>query len=228
MQKEKTGIRKKPVVRFENKLFDVDITNLAEAQTNLFMTIISQINETEDLVVKISREELRNLSDYWNCTKAEFSAAMEAMREKLSLLYLKEDPVWGAWYPVFGKTEVDKDYKFLLFELNPLSVSLFRNLTKCYTQVPLRKFLKIRGVYAKRICLHLLKFKTTGYWTIGMEGFKNRIGVPKSYSSHKIKQKILDPSIKELSPLFPGLEVTPTYGGKRNRTIVGYEFRFEK
>jgi hypothetical protein len=44
----------------------------------------------------------------------------------------------------------------------------------------------------------------------------------------KINQKILEPAINELSELFEDLEVSCTYGGQRNRTVIGYEFRYRK
>lgn len=217
---------RKAIARFENRFFELDITGLNAKETDLLMAIISQIRNDHTQTVRIPFSVLRDLVDYRNCTEKEFALFMGEMRKKLSLLELREDPVFGDWYPVFERTRADAEDKYLLFQLNTISLAIFMNLTKNFTQVPLESYVKISGKYAKRICLYLLKFSGTGYWSISLEEFRRVIGVPSSYDARKIKQKIIDPAIKELAPLFSGLEVVPTYGGERNRTVIGYEFRY--
>jgi plasmid replication initiation protein len=220
--------RKKAVARFENRFFELDITNLNAKETDLLMAIISQLREEKTQTVKIPFSILRDLVDYRNCSEEEFSLLMARMREKLRLLELREDPVFGDWYPLFEKTRADREGKYLLFQLNTISIAIFMNLTRNFTQVPLESYVKIRGKYAKRICLYLLKFSGSGYWSISIENFRRVIGVPTAYTAKKINQKILEPAINELSELFEDLEVSCTYGGQRNRTVIGYEFRYRK
>ncbi len=71
-----------------------------------------------------------------------------------------------------------------------------------------------------------MQYRSTGYYQVNIEEFKEIMDVPKSYTQMgQIDQKVLKPAMKELNNYFEDLEITKIKAKKGNK-IAKLEFTF--
>ncbi|WP_181000029.1 replication initiation protein, partial [Campylobacter concisus] len=57
----------------------------------------------------------------------------------------------------------------------------------------------LSDTYTKKIYRYLKQYRQTGRWCIRYDDFKELLGIPENYKAGNIEQRILKPTIKELS-----------------------------
>lgn len=79
--------------------------------------------------------------------------------------------------------------------------------------------------------LRYLKRNNQPAWIVSLEDFRAFMDLPKSYKIGNIDQRVLKPSIKELSKFFPNLKVEKIYSatvGRGRPSVLGLKFTFDK
>lgn len=117
-------------------------------------------------------------------------------------------------------------------KLNDEFLYLFDDFLKDYTVSEIKESITLSSSYAKRIyrVLRHLKHNNQPTWIISLEDFRTFINLPESYKMGNIDQRVLEPSIKELSRFFPNLKVEKLYSAKAKRgrpSVLGLKFTFD-
>ena len=108
--------------------------------------------------------------------------------------------------------KVNEDFAFLL-----------NNLVKRFTQFELKEFINLKSNYSKEIYRRLKQFKSTGFWKIKMDNFKELMNIPPKYRMSDIDKYVLKISKNELENYFDNFKIIKL---KKGRKIEALEFRF--
>ncbi|MGH1670611.1 replication initiation protein, partial [Enterococcus faecalis] len=94
-----------------------------------------------------------------------------------------------------------------------------------FSRFELSAFTSIRSTYAKTLFRLLMQYRSTGYYVVSIEDFRELLDIPEYYQMGNIDQKVLKPAMKELHNYFENLEVTKIKAKKGNK-IAKLEFTF--
>ena len=129
----------------------------------------------------------------------------------------------------FTSFEIDSEENTLTVKVNPEFKYLINCLSNKFTLFELEEFVGLKSSYAKGCYRQLKRFRTTGWWKVTVERFKELLDVPKSYNNAEITRSVIKPIQKELTPLFKNLEIIVERDThKRGKPVTGYIFKFDK
>ena len=224
------------IVKYSNELHELKFNSLTEAQQNVFFTLLQQFRNTEGYTLQLDFNEVFELAQI-----AEGSNYRKEILDKLGRLQefkfrfqvndlgdLQQDII-------FPSIRVDSENRILKIKVSAgFKDRYITSPLKGWTRYELAEFVGLSGTYVKTIYRYLKQFRQTGYWRIRYDHFKELLGIPDSYQSNNIDQRILRPALKELSAerslfnqrrtLFKGLVVKKI---KNGRSIEALEFCFE-
>lgn len=213
-------------VKYQNELNLVPLKNFNAKQMDLFFALCARMRDRGLDKVKFSFEELKELSDYKMTATQAFVADLEELyKDMLNLTYREETEDKIKYFVLFTGFEIDKNKKYVEVSVNPELAPIINGLTTEFSKFELSAFTSIRSTYAKTLFRLLMQFRSTGYYIVDIDEFKELMDTPKSYRMSNIDQTILKPSIKELRNYFEELEVTKIKTKKGNK-IAKLEFTF--
>ena len=70
-----------------------------------------------------------------------------------------------------------------------------------------------------------MQYRSTGYYVVRIEDFRERMDIPDNYQMGNIDQKVLQPALRELQNYFNDLKVKKIKAKKGNK-IAKLEFTF--
>ncbi|MEQ8118864.1 replication initiation protein, partial [Enterococcus faecalis] len=121
--------------------------------------------------------------------------------------------------------KIDKKQKFVEVRVNQDLDYIINGLTTEFSRFELSAFTSIRSTYAKTLFRLLMQYRSTGYYVVSIEDFRELLDIPEYYQMGNIDQKVLKPAMKELHNYFENLEVTKIKAKKGNK-IAKLEFTF--
>lgn len=209
---------KNEICRYHNDLNKVRLPNLNELQLNLFYTLLFKMrNKQQGELVKFSADEIENMllnakkfersekKDY-RFTNAELLEITKNLFEKLFQTNFKRIyPTKERYINLFKVMDIDyEDDKQtritgIKLETNEHFEYLLGELQANYTEFELTEFASVIGKYSKVLYTHLKQYRSTGFWLVKWEDFKEILGIPQSYRVSDIEKQILNPAIKELT-----------------------------
>lgn len=221
--KDKTDI----TVKYQNQLNLIPLKNFNAKQMDLFFALCARMKNKGLGKIKFSFEELRELSDYKMTATNAFVGDLERLYQNmLGLSYREESENKIKYFVLFTGFEIDKKDKFVEVSVNQDLESVINGLTSEFSKFELSAFTSIRSTYAKTLFRLLMQYRSTGFYTVSVEEFKEIMNVPKSYTQMgQIDQKVITPAMKELHKYFDDLEVTKIKAKKGNK-IARLEFTF--
>ena len=122
---------------------------------------------------------------------------------------------------------------FLKIRVNDEFLYLFNDFVGDYTTMDIKESVSLSSSYSKCIYKMLRRFRNMPkpMWVVSLDDFKTFVDVPEGYSMGNINQRVLEPSIKELSEFFPNLKVEKLYSesSKKGRpSVSSLKFTFNK
>ena len=234
------------LVVYGNDFNFMPLPKLTEFEIDIFMQIISELNENRELELffmdlayeiwtkkhKSAKETLENfykLADKLLSFKVKYSIKNRHYAficfEKLELI-LDEDPDPRI------KIKAQEDF-----------YELITNLQMGFTKFELKEFMSLSGKYTKTLYRLLKQFRNTGEVIIYKNNFQEFckiMNIPQSYKQADIDKRILNPAIKELSAepnlftnekqtIFKNLtykKIKDPKGRGRGGKVIGIEFYF--
>ncbi len=91
----------------------------------------------------------------------------------------------------------------------------------------MQEFTGIRSSYAKTMYRLLKQYRSTGFYKVKIEDFREILSIPNSYQMSDIDKQVLKPIKNELSKFFDPLKIKKIKARKGNR-IAMIEFRFKE
>jgi len=195
-------------VRYQNELNLVPLKEFNAKEMDLFFALCARMKERGLDNVRFSFEELKELSEYKFTGNDRFVHDLENVYQKMISMSYRTDEM------------------FVDVSVNPKLDYIINGLTTEVSRFELSAFTSIRSTYAKTLFRLLMQYRSTGYYIVRIEDFKERMDIPESYRQMgQIDQKVLQPALRELQNYFRDLKVTKIKAKKGNK-IAKLEFTF--
>lgn len=224
------------VVKYSNELHELKFNSLTEAQQNVFFTLLQQFRNTEGYTLQLDFNEVFELAQIANSSSYR-KEILNKLRKIQTITFMYKINDLGDLQQdiIFPSIKTDSENRVLKIQVSQgFKDRYITSPLKGWTRYELAEFVGLSGTYVKTIYRYLKQFRQTGYWRIRYDHFKELLGIPDSYQSNNIDQRILRPALKELSAerslfnqrrtLFKGLVVKKI---KNGRSIEALEFCFE-
>lgn len=222
MVDKKTGTS----VKYKNELNLVPLKNFNAKQMDLFFALCARMKDKGLQKIRFSFEELKDLSDYKMTAIDAFVSDLEKLyKNMINLTYKTEDSRAIEYFVLFTGFKIDKSEHYVEISVNPDLEYVINGLTAEFSSFQLSALTNLRSTYTKTLFRLLMQFKSTGYYVVKVEDFRDLMDIPKSYRMSNIDQTVLKPSLSELSNYFNDLEVAKIKAKKGNK-IAKLQFTF--
>ena len=220
---------KELAVKYQNKLNLVPLKNFNAKEMDLFFSLCARMKDRGTDSVNFSFEELKELSDYKITATKSFISDLDSLYSKmLQLTYrdeLEDDDNGFSKFVLFTGFKVSAKKQTVEVKVNPELAPIINGLSNGFSRFELSAFTAIRSTYAKTLFRLLMQYRSTGYYIVSIEDFRELLNVPASYQMFNIDQRVLKPAMKELNNYFEDLEITKIRAKKGNK-IAKLEFTF--
>lgn len=218
--------KSKLAVKYQNELNLVPLKNFNAKQMDLFFALCARMKDKGVDNVRFSFEELKALSDYKMTAMKAFISDLEKLyKDMLNLSYRTENDEEIEYFVLFNGFKIDKKQKFVEVRVNKDFDYIINGLTTEFSKFELSVFTSIRSTYAKTLFRLLMQYRSTGYYVVSIEKFRELLDIPFGYRMSEIDRVVLKPAMKELHNYFEDLEVTKIKAKKGNK-IAKLEFTF--
>lgn len=217
------------IVKYSNELNTVAFTDFGSTEMNIFFSIIAKVKEKKNETVRMSFDELANLSNldgsaydrHWE----RFVDMVETTYDRLTNLKMKfQDENELRVLVLFDEFLIRSNERYVEVSVSPKAVPLLNNLTGNWTRFNLLQFSNLKSIYAKSMFRLIKQYRTTGYFRITPEKLRYLLDVPATYTNGDITRRVIGPVKVELAPIFQNFTVKIL---KKKRFIVGYEFSWK-
>lgn len=216
------------IVAYKNELNTIPLRNFNSAEIDFLCTILSTMRNKGTDQLTFDFVELKELSNYKPTANERFAKDLERTYDKLIALNIKmgDDSKWTK-FVLFTEYTVDLDNEEITIGTNPKFAPLINDLENNFTKFELEEMVNLRSSYAKNAYRLLKQFRSTGFYKVTIEDFRNLLDIPKSYQMFNIRQTVFKPILTELPSYFKNLKITEIKGtGKKKRSTVALEFTF--
>ena len=215
-------------VRYKNELNLVPMRNFDSVEMNLFFSICAKMKDKGLSKVQFTFEDLRELCAYKPTSIKRFSDDLEAVYNKmLQLTYRTEEAGIREKFVLFTGYRIDENNQTVDISVNPELAYIVNELSSEFTKFELQEFTGIRSSYAKTMYRLLKQYRSTGFYIVKIEDFREILSIPNSYQMSDIDKQVLKPIKNELSEFFDPLKIKKIKARKGNR-IAMIEFRFKE
>lgn len=213
-------------VKYQNELNLIPLKNFNAKQMDLFFALCARMKDKSLRKICFSFDDLKELSDYKMTATKAFVADLEKLyKNMLNLSYRTEDENKIRYFVLFSGFEIDKLEKYIEVSVNPDLEYIINGLTAEFSKFELSAFTTLRSTYAKTLFRLLMQYRTTGYYVVLIDDFRDLMDIPSYYKMGNIDQTVINPALKELSNYFNDLKVTKIKAKKGNK-IAKLEFTF--
>lgn len=215
-------------VKYKNELNLVPMRNFDSVEMNLFFSICAKMKDKGERKVRFSFEDLKELSDYKPTSIKRFADDLESVYSKmLQLTYRTDEEGIREKFVLFTGYRIDENNQIVDISVNPELDYIINELSTEFTKFELQEFTGIRSSYAKTMYRLLKQYRSTGFYKVRIEEFRELLDIPEDYKMGNIDQRVIKPIKKDLAAYFDNLEVIKHKARKGNK-IASIEFRFEE
>ena len=215
-------------VKYKNELNLIPMRNFDSVEMNLFFSICAKMKDKGTNKVRFTFEDLKELSAYKPTSVKRFADDLEAVYSKMiQLTYRTEEPGIREKFVLFTGYRIDENNQTVDISVNPELDYIINELSTEFTKFELQEFTGIRSSYAKTMYRLLKQYRSTGFYKVKIEDFREILAIPDSYQMSDIDKQVLKPIKNELSIYFDDMKVIKHKARKRNR-IAAIEFRFKE
>lgn len=217
------------VVKYHNDLNAVSMSGWSSAEMNIFFGIVAKVYNQGTKEVVLNVDDLREVTDTkGNKNPQRWDEAVESVANKIATLrYTYRDSDTIEIMNLFAKFRIDLKSKELKVSITDYFQYIVNQLSSQFTSWELAEFTSLKSSYSKTMYRLLKQWRTVGKKRFKLEEFRVLFDVPESYVTGMIKKRIIDNSIKELSPYFKGLTCKVLKENRKGTPVVGYEFTWE-
>jgi len=226
-------IMAKEIVKYKNDMNRLNFKGLRKSDMNLFMAICSKVKEQGDNVISIDFDYLRQISNYTGHTINGFVSDLKHMCQRIMAINCEIIMDNGGFniFTLFQQFIADPETHILTVKINSDFTWLLNEFTDRYTTFELQEFIKLQSKYAKNLYRILKQWRTVGQYTFNdINEFREKMDVPKAYSSKRLMEKVITPAVKELDKLdksFINFACEPLYAKRRGKPLAGYKFTWK-
>lgn len=213
------------VVKISNQMNTLGFRNFSSNEMDLFFAICSRVREQGTEELTFSFEKLRELSNYKPTSNSRFINDLIRTNTKLMNLNVNfDDGNEYVAFVLFPTFKINREEQTLKIAVNNEFSFLLNELTSNFARFELEQFTYLKSSYAKTMYRLLKQFKSTGFFVIAIDEFRETLDIPASYRMSEIDKKVFTPIKKELSPLYERFEIEKVK--KKGNKIVQIKFHF--
>ena len=215
-------------VKYRNELNMITLKKFNAKEMDLFFALCARMKDKGLNNIVFSFEELKELSDYRTTAIKAFTDDLDSLYSKmLQLTYRDEYDDDGSFrrFVLFTSFDVNVKKQTVEVSINPKLEGILNGLTTEFSKFELSAFTSLRSTYAKTLFRLLMQYRSTGYYVVNIEEFRELLNIPDYYQMGNIDQKVLKPAMKELNNYFEDLEITKIKA-KKGTKIAKLEFTF--
>ena len=213
------------IVKYHNDINSINFTGFKEKEIDILFTLMLKSKESTEKEIIVSFGEFNRLID-GEQNKARIKKYILETSKKLKkidqVLELPDGRI--RIFSLFDFIEIDPNKKIVTFSVNKDFKYLLNNLVGNFTLFELKELVQLKGYYPKRIFTLLKQWESTRKLIIGIEEFRNNLGIPKKYRMSDIRKDIIKPCLEELKSNFYKLEVLER---KVGRQVEALEFTWK-
>ncbi|SDQ02502.1 replication initiation protein [Carnobacterium viridans] len=213
------------IVKISNQMNTLGFRNFTSKEMDLFFAICSRVREQGTQELAFSFEKLRELSSYKPTSNDRFVDDLIRTNTKLMNLNVNfDDGNEYVAFVLFPTFRINREEQTLKIAVNNEFSFLLNELTNNFARFELEQFTYLKSSYAKTMYRLLKQFKSTGFFVISIEEFRETLDIPVNYRMSEIDKKVFAPIRKELFPLYDRFEIEKVK--KKGNKIVQLKFHF--
>lgn len=215
-------------VVYKNELNLIPMRNFNAIEMDLFFSICAKMKNKNTDTIRFDFGQLKELSNYKPTANKRFIDDLERVYDKmLHLTYCERSGLSFKKFVLFNSYEVNAEEAYVEVAINPKLDHILNQLENEFTKFELKQFTQIRSSYAKTMYRLLKQYRTTGFYKVKIDDFKDLLDIPPSYRMIDIDQRVLKPTVKELTNYFDNLMIIKKKAKKGNK-IAALEFHFKE
>lgn len=226
------------VVKYDNDLETLIFKGFTKVESDIFFALLYKLKNQQSKIIELSFAELKRLIDF-NQNSEAVRANIVTLAEKLAKSVIKYDNKERETIQIFTLFSVleipKKGDLYLKAQINEPFLYLINNLKSNFTMWELAEYSNLSSKYTQTIYRLLKQFRSTGFFIMDWNEFREKLDIPKSYQTNNIEQRVLKPSIEELTerslfftePLFKNLSYTKHKTKGKGNKITHISFKFD-
>lgn len=218
------------IVKYDNYLNALHFGTFSKQDYNFFMALCARAKEVGGKEVTLTFDYIKELSAYKRDRGAdEFISELKRMNRKLTKITCElENEKEVLMFVLFNTFRIDKENETLTVTVNEPFRFILNGIVSDFTRFELAEFVSLDSRYSTTLYRKLKQFRTTGYYTVGVNELRELLGCPTSYSNKRVMGDIIKPAVEELKKIWPTLSAETLYEKKRGRPVKGYTFTFKR
>jgi plasmid replication initiation protein len=221
------------IVKYHHELNTIPLRKFTPVEMNLFFSIVSRMREKGDKTVRLTFDQLKDLSNYKATANNRFINDLEMTYDKLMDLRFGKRSANGLdidRFVMFSEFKIRGTAKdpYVDIQVYKKALPLLNNLDE-WVRYSLQQFNELQSSYAKTMFRLLKQYRTKGFVYFSKEDFHELLDIPKSYWNNQanVDNRVIKPIRQELTAIFKGLSIKKKYGKGRGKPVVGYQFTFK-
>ncbi|EMF0063379.1 RepB family plasmid replication initiator protein [Enterococcus hirae] len=221
------------IVKYHHELNTIPLRKFTPVEMNLFFSIVSRMREKGDKTVRLTFDQLKDLSNYKATANNRFINDLEMTYDKLMDLRFGRRSANGLdidRFVMFSEFKIRGTAKdpYVDIQVYEKALPLLNNLDE-WVRYSLQQFNELQSSYAKTMFRLLKQYRTKGFVYFSKEDFHELLDIPKSYWNNQanVDNRVIKPIRQELTAIFKGLSIKKKYGKGRGKPVIGYQFTFK-
>lgn len=225
---------KREIVNWNNDLTNFSLKGLNPSELDIFLGICYRCQHQGTRTIKITFDELRELSYFSAKNNERFQDRVLAVNKKLlSLSFEVNNGHVYCGFSLFSTYKIDTDNEYMEIAVDEHLAYLLNDFEKNYTSMELFEHASMSSTYSKAVYKKLRQFRNqqNPFWKVSYQEFRDYLNIPNSYASNNIDQSIMPQIMKDNSRYFNNLKVEKYYEkpkGRGRTRLGGYMFTYDK
>ena len=225
---------KREIVNWNNDLVNFPLKGLSANELDILMGICYRCQRNGTDTVRITFDELKELSYFSSKDKEQFYEKLLEINNKLGkLLFVIDNKKMHAEFVLFSGYIIDKDNEYLDVAVSQIFTYLLNDFEKNYTSMELFEHASLKSIYSKAVYKRLRQFRNQErpFWKVSYSEFREYLDIKDSYRSSHIDNAIMPVIIQDNLRYFPNLRVEKYYEkpkGRGRTRLGGYIFTFDR
>lgn len=225
---------KREIVNWNNDLTRFSLKGLNPSELDIFLAICYRCQRQGTRTIKITFDELRELSYFSSKDDERFRDRVLAVNKKLlSLSFEVNDGHIYCGFSLFSMYKIDTDNEYIEIAVDEHLAYLLNDFEKNYTSMELFEHASMLSTYSKAAYKRLRQFRNQErpFWKVTYQEFREYLNIPSNYRSCHIDANVLSVIIADNSKFFPNLKVEKYYEkpkGRGRSRLGGYIFTYDR
>lgn len=226
------------IVEYKNTMNDIILHGFSKQELSVFFSLCSKVKGIDDETINITFDEIKRLSEYSPKSNVEMSKFLKRLGKKILGATVVNDSKSGLDFELFVLFTKMKSHNenepipYLEVKVNQEFTFFLNNLLEegGFTKFDLIDYVQFESSYTQECFRRLKQFRTTGWWKISIDKFRNLLDIPKSFRMSHIDERVLKPITDELTDYYNHFEIKKIYekAGRGRPRVSHLEFFFDK